>query len=121
MNATLQELISTECTQATVATVDCKIVGTIDGEFSLVERDATEFTQACAIPVSIVGLLKTLRDAGMSLRGGGAFPYGGLATITGTFRQDPDKEGRLCLVDYETIEIAVYRNSPIRVAKSLPQ
>ncbi|MBX3418481.1 MAG: hypothetical protein KF851_12825 [Pirellulaceae bacterium] len=114
MAATVNELIS-KTTENTTATVVCKLVGTIDGEFMLIDRNEQEFSKERSIPVLIEGLLKDLLEAGLQPRGGGVFPYGGNAMIRGAFKIDHN--GSLSLIDYENIEIEVHRRRPVLVSK----
>ena len=116
MTTTLEELLSGSIPESD-ATLRCRLVGTIDGKFALIDLDAQEFVEERSIPVSIDGLLKLLGDAGMQPRGGGYFPYGGRTTLTGRFEIDEKMGTRACLTDYRSIEVEVHRRNPIVITK----
>jgi len=114
---TVTELLSSPIEENSIVTVSCKLIGTIDGQFTLIDRNEQEFPTERSIAVSIPGVLKLLLNAGLGPRGGGMFPYGGNATIRGMFAMNADHGGRLCLVDFESIEIEVHRRMPVRAFK----
>ena len=119
MTKSVRQIISSTFDSKVHTIVECKLVGTIDGEFSLIDRNEVEFSIDRTVPVMLDGLLKSLADAGLRPRGGGFFPYGGNAKIDGVFEKRREFENRCCLVDYETIELDVYRRDRIRLKKSV--
>lgn len=116
MTTTVKQLVDQFDDSAEATKVSCKLIGTIDGSFSLIDRDATRLDDAYRVPVRIDGFLKLLTDAGLEPRGGGQFAYGGYGTVVGQFVRVPEACA-VAMVDFDSVEIEVHRSRPISISK----
>ncbi len=113
---TVKQLVDQFDDSEEVTGVSCKLIGTIDGSFSLIDRDATRLDEAYRIPVRVDGFLKILTDAGLEPRGGGQFAYGGNGTVNGRFIR-VSEACQVVMVDFDSVEIEVHRSPPISIRK----
>ncbi len=113
---TIKQLVEQYDESTSTATVTCKLIGALDGSFSLIDRAATRLDDAYRVPVRIEGFLKLLTDAGLEPRGGGKFTYGGNGIVVGSFARGSGA-CPIAMVDFNFLEIEVHRSNPIVVIK----